>query len=276
MTRARLLSVLALAAFWAGVSAAPAAGGGCRDFSDGWVIPPERLEVVLAPIGSAGTGRDAWICAGQARLYGMPELPLRALAAGWRDAGWAAAVSWQRLGGALLREDRLRCRLLRLAGGRAGRTGDTAVGLTAGWDALRLEGGTSERRAALALEVRLVGPGGTRVAGSLPLSPPPSWYGGTGLRRWWSLAGGGDGGAWAVALDRDGRGAPIVEAEAALRVASGAALGLRWEPATGSLGLTTAWLWRGSRLRSSHLAHPELGVTHRWSVTLGRAPEAAP
>ena len=41
-------------------------------------------------------------------------------------------------------------------------------------------------------------------------------------------------------------------------------------PSPGTDGLNTAWSWRGVLLRTSHLVHPALGLTHRWSLTLGR------
>jgi hypothetical protein len=52
------------------------------------------------------------------------------------------------------------------------------------------------------------------------------------------------------------------------------ALGLRADPATGILGLTLVWLGAGVMIRTSHLAHPDLGLTHRFQVGFGR-PAAA-
>lgn len=239
----------------------PAAGGGSRDLHDGWLLPPDLLRPWLAP---ARPGRESgpWLALGQARLYGMPELPLRGLAAGWRAPRWRAALAWQRLGADLLGEERARGQFL--VGGRQ------ALGVAAGWDALRLADAPAGRRPVFNLELRLAGPAGTVLAGSLPLLPAPDWYGRGGARRWWSVAAAAGEAAWCLALDRDARGAPLLEGEGALRVAEGCGLGLRWEPATGALGLTTAWLRGGLLLRSSHLAHPALGVTHRWSLGVGR------
>ncbi len=258
--RGRRGVVAALVVAWLG-SGSPAVGGGSRDLHDGWLLPPDLLRPWLAP-GQSGGDTGPWIVMGQARLYGMPELPLRALAVGWRAPRWRAALAWQRLGAELLGEERIRGQFL------IGRR--QAFGLAAGWDALRLADAPPCRQPVLSLELRVAGPAGIRLTGSLPLLPAPVWYGRGGVRRWWSLAAANGDAAWCLALDRDARGAPLLEGEGAVRVADRCGLGLRWEPATGALGLTTAWLWRGLLLRSSHLAHPVLGVTHRWSLGAGR------
>ncbi|MHB8078663.1 MAG: hypothetical protein ACYDIE_05345 [Candidatus Krumholzibacteriia bacterium] len=250
----------AVAVAWFGLCPA-AIGGGSRDLQDGWLLPPDLLRPWLAP-GQASGETGAWVAAGQGRLYGMPELPLRALAAGWRAPRWRAALAWQRLGADLLLEERVRGQWL--IGARQ------AAGVAVGWDALRLGDAPPRRQPVVNLELRLAGPAGTRLAGSLPLLPAPDWYGRGGVRRWWSFAAARGDAAWCLALDRDARGAPLLEGEGALRLADRCGVGLRWEPATGTLGLTTAWLWRGLLLRSSHLAHPVLGVTHRWSLGVGR------
>lgn len=252
--------LVAVVVAWLG-SGSPAAAGGCRDLQDGWCLPPDLLRPWLAP-GRPEGGAGPWVALGQARLYGMPELPLQAVAAGWRAPRWRLALGWQRMGADLLREERVRGQFL--VGARQ------ALGVAAGWDLLQLADAAPWRQPVLNLELRLAGPGGTRLAGSLPLLPPPGWYGRGGVRRWWSLAAAGGGAAWCLAVDRDARGAPLLEGEGVVRPAAGCGLGLRWEPATGTLGLTTAWLWRGLLLRSSHLAHPTLGVTHRWSLGAGR------
>lgn len=250
---------LLVAIAWLGLGS-PAAGGGSRDLHDGWLLPPDLLRPWLAPGPTAGeTG--PWAAVGQARLYGMPELPLRALAAGWRAPRWRAVLAWQRLGADLLVEERVRGRLL--MGARQ------AAGVAVGWDVLRLAGAPPRRRPVVNCELRLAGPAGTLLAGSLPLLPAPDWYGRGGARRWWSLAAVGGDAGWSLALDRDAAGRPLLEGEGMVRVADRCGVGLRWEPATGSLGLTTAWLWRGLLLRSSHLAHPVLGLTHRWSLGVG-------
>jgi hypothetical protein len=75
---------------------------------------------------------------------------------------------------------------------------------------------------------------------------------------------------WAIAVDRGEQGSPAIQAAVLGRLAAGVALGLRSEPQTGSVGLTTAWRWRAWLIRSAHLSHPELGTTHRWGLAWGR------
>mgnify|MGYP001026491582 CR=1 FL=1 len=264
MSRRAVLRWGFVAALAAGAQGARA--GGTRDLMDGWVVPASSVAALLSAPSAAAAPDGPWASLGQGRLYGLRELPLAAAAAGWRAPRWEAALAWQHLGSGLWREERLRARLLV---GRAAR-----VGLAAGWDALRLAGQASgERWAALSCEVEFDRPGAWCWRASFPLRPCPPWYGEGGARRWLGVSGGASGFGWAVALDRDARGVPLLEGEALAAIGGGGALGLRWEPATGSLGATTAWLRLGLLLRTSHLAHPALGVTHRFALGFGRVGE---
>ena len=255
------------------VPGSEARAGGCRDLEDGWLLPPGRMALLLS--GSAAlpdSGMEdvrawavptgAWVSAGIAQLYGMPELPLRALVAGWAAWRCAWAASWQRLGADALREDRLRLRVMR---------GDRRrFGLALGLDRLRLAGRELEREASLGAEVVWPCPAGIAVRLNWPLAATAGWVRQSEWRRWLGVSGGGRRSLWAVAIDRARSGEPAVQLEAAIRLAPGCAAGLRSEPSTGSVGLNTAWSWRGALLRTSHLVHPDLGLTHRWSLTLGR------
>jgi hypothetical protein len=91
-------------------------------------------------------------------------------------------------------------------------------------------------------------------------------------RRWLDLRGRAGSVAWALAVDGRPVGAPTARAALLARCVPGVALGILGEPATGILGLTTAWARRGLVLRSSHLVHPALGITHRWLLVLRRSP----
>ncbi len=270
---------LAAAAALAAVAPAGASAGGCRDLEDAWLIAPGRLALLLSPAADqtrepgqtpdAGAGQGAWLALSLAQLYGMPELPLRAVAAGWGFAGLGWSASWQRLGADALREDRLRWRILR--------GGERRAGLTLGLDRLLLGGRQVRRQASLAAEVVWPLPGGMQGRLSWPLVTPSAWDRERGWRRWLTLCGGGGRALWAAGIDRALTGEPCLQVEAALRLAAGCGVGARAEPATGTLGLNTGWIWRGVLLRTSHLVHPELGVTHRWSLTLGSAaPDPAP
>jgi len=255
----------ALLALWAPAIAA-AAGG--RDFEDGWLLEPSALTWLT---GASAPPASLWATAGQAHLYGMPELPLQLLGCGWRRGAWRAAWAWQRLGGTGWRDERVRLRLL------VGpwRPGGVVAGFTAGWDGVNGLGLEPAGRPSLALEARWPARPWLELAASWPLTPPPPWHGGRGWRRWWCLSGQARGWAWSLVCDRADRGAPALGAEAACRLAGGVGWGLRADPAVGVVGLVTYWRHGGALLRTSHLAHPELGVTHRWSVGFGPA-EAIP
>jgi len=88
--------------------------------------------------------------------------------------------------------------------------------------------------------------------------------------RWLSLHGRAGATAWALTVDRRRDDAPTVRVAMLARCAPGLALGILGEPDTGTLGVTTAWARGGLVLRTSHLAHPALGLTHRWMLLLRR------
>jgi hypothetical protein len=125
-----------------------------------------------------------------------------------------------------------------------------------------------------ACDLRLVARPGRRLRVDVwwPVTAPPPWHGDLGLRRWLRVTAGGQGWSWAAVVDRRASGAPLLQGEVLLRLAPAAALGLRVEAWSGAAGLCTAWRWGQLLLRSSHLVHPDLGTTHRWSVGVGAAP----
>ena len=84
------------------------ARAGIRDFDDGWGAGPAASADLLDGVAHNGGGNVGfWAACGVSRLHGLAELPLQRLAAGRRAAGWSAALSWQRLGGSLWREDQV-------------------------------------------------------------------------------------------------------------------------------------------------------------------------
>jgi hypothetical protein len=190
----------------------------------------------------------------------MPELPLAGLAGGHRARRWALAVHWQRLGQGLFREDRLRLRL------ELGQW--PALCFTAGTD--RLAGAGPCRRAAVsALGVRFPLASALDLRLDWPLTSPPPWQGERCQRRWLLLTARASGVAWALGVDRSGAGVPSLQGELCVRLHPAVATGVRSEPATGSLGRVTVWRRGRWLLRSSHVAHPALGLTHRWSLLWG-------
>jgi hypothetical protein len=244
--------------------AAPA--GGLKDLPDGWLISRSHVADLLVPDRAWEHGRQPTggvsATAGQASLFGMTELPQYYLEAGYCSRRFEVVASWQRTGADLYREERLS-----ILG---------AVGQ--GWRLLLSASAELQRIAGSASQTGLVAGLGLAsppfrswsVAIQWPLTSPPAWQGERALRRWLVIAGSLASRAHgALAVDRDGRGNPVLQTDLMIQVAPRCGLGWRSEPATGSFGLTTAWAWPTLMLRSAHTVHPELGPTHRWSLTLG-------
>jgi len=244
----------------------PAPAGGLREMEDGWLIPLPHLARLIGGNDPDRRPRLAaegsWFSSGQARLFGMPELPLYRIAAGRSGRGFQVEGSWQRLGGDLFREDRVRLKV--------GWGGGWRLLADGGWDRVRLGGEASrpEPAAAVGLVGPTLRPWVVRISWSL--LPPPTWHGRRSQRRWLLAAGRFRGGWWAAAVDRSGTGEPSLQMAFVVRVRRGVGLGLRGDPATGSLGITTAVSGSAWLVRSSHLVHPDLGLTHRWSLTWGK------
>ncbi|MFO7654109.1 MAG: hypothetical protein R6X25_09840 [Candidatus Krumholzibacteriia bacterium] len=251
--------LLAICAGLAGASGpAAATAAGLRDATDGWLMPASDLHRLLG-------GRDRpgpWCELAHGRLHGLAELPLTSAAAGFRLGGARVRLEARHSGATILRETGC---AVTVAGGPPWsprlRLGRAAFEVAGGWSASQLE-------AAVGLTVPLAGAVACDV--DVPLLPAPVWYGHGGLRRLLRLRAGWPLAAVAVAVDRRGDGVPQVQLEVALAPVGAATLGLRAEPASGSLGVTTGWRV-GPRLmlRTSHVLHPALGVTHRWGLVAG-------
>lgn len=247
-------------AAWILAACAPMAGaGGLRDLEDAWLVAPEAVVAMLAD-STAGGGPWCWRLAG-GRLYGMPELDQVGLGIARRWPSVRLAADWERLGRDLYREDRWSLDLLL---GRAAR-----LGVRVGAARLDLDGQAQGRRQELDLLVHVAVTEDLQLQARLPVTPAPPWYGETGVRRWLLVQGGAPGWLWAVAVDRDPAGRPALQGEILLQLAPRAALGLRCEPATGTVALSTAWRAPRLVLRSSHALHPDLGPSHRWGLLLG-------
>jgi len=231
--------------------------GGHRDLGDAWLIPDQRLVGMLAPGQSSSAW---WMQVAQGRLFGMPELPQLGLQMGRNHPRWRLAVGWERLGSELYREDSWQLDFM--VGGRQ------SLGFRLGEHRLIIGGDPAHRNPALAILAELELPAGTKLAAWIHLDEAPAWHG-TGLRRWFCLDGGRQAWAWALGLDRANEGPLILQGAVSLQLVPGMALGVRVEPWSGTAGLTTAWRLKGLLLRSSHLIHPVLGPSHRWSLTAG-------
>jgi hypothetical protein len=247
-----------------------AQAAGIRDLDDGWLVPASEARALLSrqlaptpdgtPLARPPEPDGVWVELAQGRLYGIRELPSLALAGGCSRRRLRVDGRWQRLGSTLWREDAV---WLRIAIGQARRWAVRAGQAAAAWP-----GGLSERCLDLAAEVEQPLPAGLRLNARWHLLDRPPWQAERGWRRVALLTGGRPPARWALACDRDGRGRPAMQAELLLSQ-GGVGCGIRAAPATGTLGISTWWVAGNVMLRSSHLDHPELGITHRWSLVFG-------
>lgn len=243
----------------------PACAAGLRDLEDAWLLPPWPP---AGPVPAAGPRWTGWCAAGSGRLYEMPELGLRGLSAGLvRETGpgaWFVRVDWQVLGQEIYREQRGRCRLgfhgtwrgslelireTRTLAGRAGpawTAGDLVLGL-----ARDLGGGA---RLVVDLQVPLVAAPAGPVSRARPVARILLGAATASLAAFW---------------DRRPDGTPLPGGELALTPGPGASLLLRYDGHTGSLGPGLAIRRGGFVLRTSHVAHPDLGISHRFQLVAG-------
>lgn len=251
--------------------ALPAEATGMRRLDGAWLLPAALHEVLLESPGAPPAAAGFWLRAAHARLFGLPELPARLLAAGAAGRGWAAEIGWEALGGQALRDDRLTAR------GTVGR--GWRLGLWVGRRSLRPGPGPAGGGLAVDLELMTEGRrpwlGAWSVATQWPLlRDADDWLPAepeTRLRA--ALA--APGRALALRLDVAADGRPVFGWEALAGL--GGSLGVAWraDRASGAMGGGLIWRSARLRLRTSHLAHPDLGLTHRIEIGVGR-PGASP
>ena len=269
--RVRLVSGAVSAALVLILPAASARAQGLRRLEAAWLVP-ERLAGTTLARPAAGPGDGLWVRAGQGRLHGLPELPVRRLALGATGGGgaWSLEGAWETLGSALLRDEVAEVRLQAGRRWRAGVSGSwrrVQAGPAPAWRAF-----TGGLDLSLAWSRGPLGSGTARVLWPLA-SAATAPGGGPTPRLLLAVAGGGR--ALAVQVDTDPDGRPHVGWEALGALSPGVGVCWRSDPASGALGgglrLERGW-WR---LRTSHLVHPDLGPTHRCELAFG-APGASP
>lgn len=250
----------------------PARGAGLREVGDGYLVDAADAAALLEaaaghPSASAG---GVWLAVGQARLWGMPELPLAELAAGFnlrRTAGSVAGgAAWHRTGdGDLLRIDRWR--------GWLAWQGAWELRLMAAHESIVVDGepAASSREAWLALGRTLgLGDGGRlRLRLWTDLVPAEPQTRAQALRPVAEAALLAGAAACAVVWNRRRDGTPALAVEACFAVTASAALAAHWDGAGGSLGPGLELRLGPALLRTRHTVHPVLGVTHRFSLIAG-------
>jgi hypothetical protein len=246
--------------------AAPASAEGLRRLDAAWVVP-NRLAALALDIAGEGSPGGAWVRAGQARLFGLPELPVRHLAAGVcrRRGAWALEGGWETAGAGDLHDDRMQARLVagrrlrvgaegrwrRVQPGRGPRLSEQTWDLALGFDA---PAGPLGR-----VDVNLTWPLLRTADPALAAEPR------TRLR----LAAAARGRAVALTLDTGPDGPPSGGWEALCGLGRGIGLSWRADHGSGSMGAGLIWQRGTWRLRTSHLAHPDLGLTHRFEIAFG-------
>jgi hypothetical protein len=246
------------------LGSSPAHGSGLSGLSGGWLFESSDEQAVLAGGPPTGTGGGSWwMGGGVSRLFGLEDLPVSGLACGFASADWSVGAGWQRTGQDLFVEDRAEI-LVRL--GRAPRLG-VRMGL-GNWSR---RGYATERAWDPALELTLgVGsPWSMRV--TWHPADAPEWHGRTGRRELARVTWVRQGAGMVVAIDRNSDGVPAVGLHGMWRLDRRMAVGIRADPVTGSLGPCLTMAAGKLTIRTSHLVHPALGMTHRFMLGLGQA-----
>lgn len=239
--------------------------GGVRDFADSWPIDGAFAREFLT-----GENKPALlVMVGQGRLFEMPELGQTFL--GFRGELSGAAFSlgggahWQRTGSGLFGEDLLEGELVH--GERP------SLGLAATYWQQTLGG----RREKSFFEMDLLW--GWRfhsreISGQLdvkwPLAKTTQVLGGRRRRTLLKFTLWHQALAAAMVLDRHEDGSPHFGFHLLLAVDRGVGLECRADAATGSVGPGLSFVRGWLMLRTSHVIHPQLGVTHRLMLVMGK------
>lgn len=258
--RARLLAMVWGALLIVGSGSARA---GLRDLHGPWLLETPTIAGILEVLPSSGAGW--WVSVGHGRLFGLPELPVAAAEVSFgipeSPLPWILGGGWQRTGRGLLVEDEVEA-VLRI--GRSPRG-------TLRWTGRRwaVAGYPAWSHGEAAGEIRLGDGRPWSVSLRLQFSPAAPWWGRTGTRPLALATWAGGGAGLAVGLELDGDGRPHLGLETLFRLAGGAGVGLRTDPSSGQLGFGLVWRGPAFMIRTSHLVHPDLGVTHRFKLGLG-------
>ncbi len=249
--------------------AGTARGDALRRIDAAWLMPPGLAAVAVAAEAAPPAG-GAWVRAGQMRLFGLPDLPARGLAAGWRGA-LAVEAGWESVGLGAFRDGRGFARAE--AGAR------WRCGVQATWHRLQPGPGRAlDQRAfdaTFGSAFALGGNGFCDLRIWLPLARSgPAVLAAEPDRRF-RVAVAGRRCAVALALDTGAEGRPRGSWEVLCGLGGGLGVGWRADGASGALGGELVWQRGALRLRTSHLLHPDLGFTHRFELACG-CPGASP
>lgn len=255
----------AVLCLWAVACAGVGRAEGLRRIDSAWLVPSALSAAAIAGRTTPAIG-GAWLRTGQMRLFGLADLSARSLAVGWRGRGSVAVEAvWDAVGRGAFRDGR---GLLRAEVGHRWR-----LGAQASWRRLQPGIGNGLDQRAVDLVVGGTVPAGAlgmcdfRVFAPLVRSGPPELDPEPYRRARLVLAGRGRAVACALEAGPDGRPSGSWEVLCGI----GGGVGVAWlaDGASGALGGGLTWQRGPVRLRTNHLAHPELGLTHRIEVALG-------
>ncbi len=245
--------------------------GGLRDFDDSWPIDSLTARMLLAtPETGRISGHGLQVMAGQGRLFEMPELSQRFLAMKGNITGKTMAIKiaaqWERTGSGLFVADHLEGRVL------LGQS--PSWGIAAHW--MRQTLGANPEDAslqwALLWELGLgFGDFKGRMHLEWPLKISADELGGRRRNNLLNLTLSNNEFAAALVVDRHDDGSPKAGFHLLLALDRGLGLEFRADPSTGSLGPGLTLVRGGLMLRTSHVIHPHLGVTHRLMLVVSKA-----
>jgi len=243
---------------------------GVRDVDDGWLMGPAGVAAFLGT--NTGPSAGLWSTVGYTRLYSLNEVPITRIELGYRLAKtWGAptvAISWQGLGEGLYREQNTRLHLQwgnPLALGLAG----TQVLVESGGGEFELQRLSSwDLRATGNLLWQLAPRFEIRAEVWLPLAASEDSLTKMGRRRLGRLQGWHEQVSFGLTVDLKPTLQPTVGLEWDLAWGS-AAMGLRLDPSTAVVGPVVYVSHRNILIQTSHLVHPQLGVTHRFQIGVG-------
>jgi hypothetical protein len=258
------------------VGTALSTASGLRDVSDGWIFPTGEIvkllgkqEWVPLAIPMLNDGSGAWVVAGGMQLFGMPELPVQMAGLGLRlgkgASNWVANFQWQRTGSGIFQSD------LQTFAFSWNKNWGLGFCLSRRLTSL----GSEELDAWLGLAFRVDIPpvhvASYRIISQLqiPLGSSHAWqimeprqsrfkFGVTSGRL-----------GLATVLDKTSGSGWAAGLEIFIALNQGFGFSVLSDPATGSLGPGTIWVWDNLLIKTSHIVHPELGLTHRITLTAG-------
>jgi hypothetical protein len=218
---------------------------GVRDADQGWVVPPSEL---------SDTECNYWIATSVGSLFQIPELPMQSLCSGWSSRRIALSGRWHRLGSEIYSEDSLSMELLyggKLKFGLKGNKESQQFLSEPQWTTFYSF--VSQFDYKNSLTVKTVIP----IYGEM--NPAKDYQQLLMIFK-------SDFVRFSLGVDYTELGEKSVRLGLDWLLVKQFSAGALVDTGSGSTGFTSAVKYSRFTIRSSHLSHPELGVTHRWQL----------